>query len=220
MFQKFFDTKYKESYQKNIEEVRKIMEKSATSRDFKQLNAKIKKYAEKLGIFTVEQIRDEIKKSDIVASFFAKDPLKQNFSEFTMREFYEKETKTELKKPADMRFHKGELLLERKRVVGGSKSVDFVGTTTNAQQATTSIYYWFKYIGSSGGSQDNQYEDVVSTIREVEEFIIHNPKNTIKFCMVIAGGYFTDTKIKSLQTKIKSETFISIINLNLFTGSE
>lgn len=90
--------------------------------------------------------------NDLVVSFFAKDPLKQNITEKECEKWIGVK-----KLPANgknsIRFDsEGNIVSER--IADTSKSADFL---------VEGIYFTQKYIGnSSGGAQDNQYNDVAN----------------------------------------------------------
>ena len=73
MFEDMVIKREKELREKNLCELRNNLDSFDNT-------FKIQNYAEKYG-FSVDEIKDRIKTDDLVASFFSKDPSKQNFTE-------------------------------------------------------------------------------------------------------------------------------------------
>lgn len=117
---------------------------------------KIESYLNRFGdIFTKEEIISQIMSNDIVASFFAKDPAKQNLSEKECAKWIGVEKLPAFGKNC-IRFDSEGNIISKKEV-GASKSADFL---------VEGIYFTQKYTGeNTGGAQDNQYEDVVTFLK-------------------------------------------------------
>ena len=127
-----------------IEEVR-------NSLDERWVKIKINNHVEKFdGLFTYEDIIEQIKSNDIVASMFCKDPSKQNISE-KMVENILGIPKLPVSGANSIRFTPDGKLTGVKSI-GVSKSADFL---------FNGIYFTQKYTTEGGGAQDNQYNDVV-----------------------------------------------------------
>lgn len=136
---------------------------------------KIDNYLSRFGdIFTKEEVISQIMNNDIVASFFAKDPAKQNLSEKECAKWIGVEKLPALGKNC-IRFDSEGNIISRKEV-GASKSADFL---------VEGIYFTQKYTGeNTGGAQDNQYEDVIT-------FLMNGSKRQ-KVGAIVDGAYWED----------------------------
>ena len=199
-FDKLFQKKFKQQFDKNLLQVQIDVNKNPLP---KYLKIKIKNESIKKQ-FNENDIIENIKINKLYASFFCKNPLKQNLAEKTqyiiLKSLREKEPNGVLLKPkfpdikkCNLYLHKGKLVNQKLNM---SKSIDFVSESTNT-------YFCCKYINEYGGSQDNQYNDIKLFLNECK-----NIKNTnINICLVLNGKYFTKNKILELR---KIYNFINI----------
>lgn len=92
----------------------------------------------------------------------------------------------------------GELITNLKsKPLNSTKSLDFFDDGTNT-------YYVCKYTKGTGGSQDNQYEDVVLSaqgVRTIKEANLCEQN----FVFLLDGDHYTDTKLKNLKKLISPE---------------
>lgn len=131
----------------NLEVIRKQINQSWVKK-------KINSYLDRMGnIFTVEQVKQQILENDIVASFFAKEPGRQNISEELVQK-YLKIKKLSGQGEEDIRFDRTGNI----HIGEGSKAL----YTKNADFYLHNVYITQKYTGrSTGGAQDNQFKEVV-----------------------------------------------------------
>ena len=143
--------------------------------DSPQLKIKIENYIQRFdGIFTYDEIISQIKTNDLVASFFIKNPLKQNFCEKECAKWIGVE-RLPSKGKNFIRFNKEGEIVNRK-TFSSSKSADFL---------IEGIYFTQKYTGeNTGGAQDNQFNDVVDFLTKGS--IYH------KVGAIVDGAYWED----------------------------
>ena len=156
---------------RNIEEVRQDIDKA-------WVKEKIKNHIIAFdGLFTYDEIRQQILTNDLVASKFCKDPSKQNISENLAAKVLGWE-----KKPSQ-----------------GSKCIRFnddgdivstsAGNTKSADFQELGYYITQKYTEGEGGAQDNQRNDVIDFLK----------RGSIKHkVMAVVDGDYWDSKYKAL----------------------
>lgn len=181
--------------------------------DSKENIKKISKYAKENG-YSIEEVKEELKKSSMLVDFFATNPTKQNW--------YEKIAIQEMKKINGIKNikqlpknGKNSKYLVNGQIIEGkmnlmtkehTKSIDF-----EFDYYDYKIYATHKYTKESGGSQDNQYKDVIN-------FIENSIKNSIKniiFVVIVDGKYYDNvigkTKIgkrEELENRVKNTNTI------------
>jgi len=187
MFEDIVVKKEKELRAKNLNELRENLDSSDNT-------FKIQKYAEKFG-FLAEEIKDRIKSDDLVASFFAKDPSKQNFTEHLVAELLNTKTMPQQGKNCIRFDENGDMCSVKKP--NTSKSVDFHINNTYITQ---------KYTRSAGGAQDNQYADVV-------DFLIKGSKKN-KVAAIVDGSYWNEGKRDELKEYFKSNDNVQILSMD------
>lgn len=172
----------------NIDEVR-------NSLDERWVKIKVNNHAEKFdGLFTYEDIIEQIKTNDIVASMFCKDPSKQNISE-KMVEKILGIPKLPASGVNSIRFTPDGKLTGVKSI-GVSKSADFL---------FNGIYFTQKYTAESGGAQDNQYNDVV-------DFLV---KGSINYKVgAIVDGEYWDKKRDALREHFKDNPNVVVVSVD------
>lgn len=172
----------------NIDEIR-------NSLDERWVKIKINNHVEKFdGIFTYEDIVEQIKTNDIVASMFCKDPSKQNISE-KMVEKILGIPKLPASGANSIRFTPDGKLTGVKSI-GVSKSADFL---------FNGIYFTQKYTAESGGAQDNQYNDVI-------DFLV---KGSINYKVgAIVDGEYWDKKRGALREHFKDNPNVVVVSVD------
>lgn len=140
-----------------------------------QLKIKIENYIQRFdGIFTYDEIISQIETNDLVASFFIKNPLRQNFCEKECAKWIGVK-KLPSKGKNCIRFNEeGEIV--NQKTVSSSKSADFL---------IEGIYFTQKYTGeNTGGAQDNQFNDVVDFLTKGSIYY--------KVGAIVDGAYWED----------------------------
>ena len=173
---------------------------------------KIKLYNERFdGMWTDEEIIEQIKKNDIVASIFSKDPAKQNLTEDIVANIIKSNKHVKdfqvLSKGGKNSIrlnNKGEFVYG-KCSMKDTKSVDYVFT-----YKTDKFYATQKFTRGKGGSQDNQCRDVI-------DFLKHGSlRNKEQFMAVLDGDYYTEEKMKELKEIFKDKKNIHINSADIF----
>lgn len=136
------------------------------------------------GMFSKEEIKRKILEDDLVASFFIKAPAKQNISEKVAEEILGPGSKLPATGKNSIRFNDN----------GDIVSVAF-GNTKSADFMYKDYYTTQKYTMNSGGSQDNQRNDVIDFLTRGS--IKH------KVCAIVDGDYWD--KYQQLLRKKFSE---------------
>lgn len=156
---------------KNIAEIRKDIDKS-------WVKEKIKSHMTAFeGLFTYDEIKQQILSNDLVASKFCKDPGKQNISENLAAQVLGWE-----KMPSQgsncVRFNdNGDIVFASS---GNTKSADFY---------ELGYYITQKYTDGEGGAQDNQRNDVIDFLKR------GSIKNKV---MAVVDGDYWDLKYRNI----------------------
>lgn len=148
------------------------------------------------GLTSKEKLSKEILENDIVASFFAKDPSKQNISEKLAEE--------ELQLP--------------KLPAMGVNCIRFKadGTKTHLNSASTksadfkygSTYITQKYTKEAGGAQDNQFNDVYLFLDWGAK--LHS------VAAIVDGDFWDNGKREQLKKMFKEKANIGVYSLDEF----
>ena len=156
---------------KNIEEVRKDIDKA-------WVKEKIINHMTAFdGLFTYDEIKQQILSNDLIASKFCKDPSKQNISENLA----------------------AKVLGWKKQPSQGSKCIRFndngdivstsAGNTKSADFQELGYYITQKYTEGEGGAQDNQRNDVIDFLK----------RGSIKHkVMAVVDGDYWDSKYRAI----------------------
>ena len=172
MFEDLVKQKEIELRNHNLEELRKELSSP-------NLIYKIQNYANKYS-FSVEEIKARIKVDDLVASFFIKDPYKQNFVETLVGKILRAEVLPQSGKRC-IRFDENGYVCSTKKP-GCSKAADFCINNTYITQ---------KYTRSAGGAQDNQYIDVID--------FLNKGSRRNKVAAIVDGSYWNTGKREELR---------------------
>lgn len=158
---------------------------------------KIEKYLEKNPFlnYTIEDVKQEILNNDLIASFFIKEPGRQNITEKAVANKIKKFKKVKdfinLPPTANLFVEDGEITNKRKL----NKSIDYTWKTGDKK-----VYASQKYTKDSGGSQDNQYKDIVSFLSSA----IKSQNKEIVFFAIVDGNYFDNQLKTKLRTKYET----------------
>jgi len=163
------------------------------------INTKITNYIERFSFLnlTEESIKEQILDNDIIASFFIKDPSKQNITETFFANYISNINGVlnfvNLPSVEKMFLINGAISNKR---TNGIKSIDYTWEFNNEFFIASQ-----KYTNGSGGSQDNQYNDVLT-------FLDNTTENCgFVSCVLVDGSYYTENKMNSLK-KYESKNVI------------
>lgn len=151
---------------------------------------KIVNWAEKYG-YDKNEVEQKIMNDDMFAAMFAKDPIKQNYTEKIAEQLLGVK---HLANTAMSFTEDGELV--EGCAVNNSKSVDFI---------KDNVYITQKYTTSNGGAQDNQYRDVI-------QFLKYGSKRH-KVAAYIDGSYYTTAKRNELKRLFADNPNVQICSL-------
>ena len=77
------------------------------------------------------------------------------------------------------------------------------------------MYYFAKYINEEGGSQDNQYNEVISCIHEIQKYLEKTENNIYrKRFTIVVDGLYIDKRFQKL--KEYENSILYIVNSNDF----
>jgi len=164
------------------------------------LVVKVNNHINKCKLFSnVNEVLREITKSSLVASFFAKDPKKQNISEKSQLEFLNQKLNRLVSKPSCLYIMTdGKIEKHTKHPSNATaKSIDFE-SIDNSCGFDCQEYYFAKVTEQGGGAQDNQWTDVRSFIEGAKKNldIIKSEKGDYslgpKFIAVVDGHFYWD----------------------------
>lgn len=193
-FIKIVEEAKRKARQKNIIEVRKDIDKA-------WVKEKIDNHVLAFdGIFTAEEVKQEILSSDIVASKFCKDPGKQNITE-KLAARYLNVDKLSAQGKNCIRFN------DEGDIVSSS-----VGTTKSADFLYNGYYATQKYTDGKGGAQDNQRNDVIDFLK----------RGSIKFkvAAIVDGAYWEEYR-PILQEQFKDNPNVLITSISeIITNKE
>lgn len=155
---------------------------------------KLQNHIKRFGyMFSIDEIKEQIIKNDLVASLFCKDPSKQNIAE----EYGLQLLKLQ-KLPAS-----------GKNCIRFSPTGEIVhiasGNTKSADTIYNGYYTTMKYTEETGGAQDNQKRDVI-------EFLEKGSKQH-KVCAIVDGSYW-NTGRKELKNMFKDNPNVLITSID------
>ncbi len=173
---------------------------------------------------SIESILKKIKTDPEIATFFAKDPAKQNEAETLVSELIKQNPtinnfkvlpKAGIKSiriGIDGNFIYGNKTQNNKtsnKIENATKSVDFYF------EIDTDIYYCTqKFTRGAGGSQDNQCHDVIN-------FLTYGSRNTSNdesryFVAILDGDYFNSKKIDEINETFNTYTNVFATSADFF----
>jgi hypothetical protein len=149
---------------------------------------------------TIEDIKKRILEDDLTASFFIKDPKTQNFTEKLIADKVKKisiiENFKNYSSNVKLFLYDGEVQSERNYNL---KSIDY-----SIKCKGKRIYITQKYTTGNGGSQDNQFIDVLNFL---EKSKIKKGSNLIAMALV-DGSYYTKDKLDKLKQYENENTVV------------
>lgn len=186
-FEFFVKQKQSELIQQNLLDVRENLNQP-------DYQLKISNYCKKFN-FDLNDVKEQIMSNDLVASFFAKDPLKQNFTEKLTAELLKVNPMPQQGKNCIRFNERGEIVSTRTSKT--SKAADF---------CINEVYVTQKYTRGRGGAQDNQYNDVVDFLSKGS--IQH------RVAAIVDGSFWDEGKRSELKECFKNNTNVSIYAMN------
>lgn len=142
---------------------------------------------------TFDEIKNLIMTDDLVASFFIKDPSKQNLTEKMFAELISNiegvEDFEDLSSSTNVYLQNGKLVRLTNRPIN-LKTVDYMFEYKSKRYICTQ-----KYTNEKGGAQDNQYHDVALFLQQS----IGLPRAEGIAVALVDGDYYTIPKIVALQ---------------------
>ena len=147
------------------------------------------------GMWSAEEVKEQILTNDIVAAKFAKDPGRQNIGEVAVNNLLGADKKLGVNQ---VRFNERGEKISGPQQVGCSKSADYL--------LDDGIYYTQKFTTGAGGAQDLAYHDVI-------EFL---EKGSIlyKVGAILDGTYWDNGKRDELKQYFANNPNVSIISMD------
>lgn len=192
-----YEIKYKLALQENKARIQQEINSPATL-------LKIKNWAEKFG-YEIEVVKQKILTDEMFATFFIKDPAKQNIYEKTAVDYltpYFQGGAFRKVSPAGTNAlfldEEGRITIERS--IECTKSIDFQGFKNNKF-----YYITHKYTKESGGAQDNQLNDV-------KHFLSNAMKsdNSLGYLVAILDGPYYKNKFEELRRVYNKENILIV----------
>lgn len=142
---------------------------------------------------SVEDIQDQISNNELIASFFAKDPSRQNISEKYFAQVVKNIEGVEhfSNLPSSTRwFLVDGVVAEVLSKPVGLKSLDYIFAYKNKRVVATQ-----KYTKADGGAQDNQYNDLVAFLQNS-----FNMEDDVLAIVLADGEYYTKRRLDTLKS--------------------
>lgn len=174
---------------------------------------KIQLYSERFdGMWTESELLKQVQENEVVASFFAKDPAKQNITEQIVADIIKSNEEVEnfsvLSKSGknSLRLDDKGNLIKGNSGMKNTKSVDYSFQYRGSQVLATQ-----KFTRGTGGSQDNQCRDVI-------DFLKHGSLREGKeqFMAILDGDYYSEEKMNELKDMFKNNKNITISSADMF----
>lgn len=182
-FEKYIDTIRTQKLKENIKPLREQIYSGWAQK-------KIENWAVRYG-YDKDEVEQKILMDDMFAASFAKDPMKQNYTEKIAEQLLQVKhlpnTGISFTKDGELCSHPA---------AGNSKTVDFI---------KDGVYITQKYTRGQGGSQDNQYRDVI-------QFLTYGSKN-YKVAAYVDGSYYTPAKQRELEKMFEHNPNVQICSL-------
>lgn len=182
-FEKYIDTIRTQKLKENIKPLREQIHSGWAQK-------KIENWAMRYG-YDKNEVERKILVDDMFAASFAKDPMKQNYTEKIAEQLLQVK---HLPNTGISFTKEGELCPHP--AAGNSKTVDFI---------KDGVYITQKYTRGQGGSQDNQYRDVI-------QFLTYGSKK-YKVAAYIDGSYYTPVKRRELEKMFEHNPNVQICSL-------
>ncbi|VEU74719.1 Uncharacterised protein [Mycoplasmopsis citelli] len=203
-----------DKYQKEIKKLW-IKEREALKEKIKKIGLD-SQLIKKVNLFSERCFLDENEKEkicqklieldDFTLSVLMKDPKRQNIYEKTLlNHLKEAKIKAEILPNHGRNAYyliNDEIITNLDRKPKNVKSLDFKISLSNKE-----IFIVHKYTEVSGGSQDNQFQDVLNQISQIGKLT----KDKILFCL--DGDYYNKNKINQLKTDNKNIKVTKIENI-------
>lgn len=182
--------------EKNINQLLRDVEKTPLP---KYLKVKIDHYLDRFPFLdlTESSVIESIKTNVVVASFFIKEPKKQNVAENNQLVELEKRFK-DIKKLKTQ--GKSAYYLTTDGLVTNLVKRPLIDSTKSIDAQCGKAFFYLKTINGVGGFQDSQYDDAKQFLTLAKHVVSH------KFYLVIDGTYFTQSKKEELSTLITTNT--------------
>lgn len=182
----------------NFKELKRIARKENVKILREEINEpwverKIMNHIERNNFITLnkEQIKNKILSDDLVASFFVKDPSRQNFTEIVIASILQKKSNIENfvnhSSNTNLFVVDGQIVNHR---VDGIKSIDYSWETKGKK-----VYASQKYTKEAGGAQDNQYNDILNFLSNAKK----NNDKDLMFFAIVDGDYYSDDRINIMR---------------------
>ena len=186
-----YEQNYKKAYIKNRQTLKEQIENDPLLKNNKQLNIKINNFCQKHQLDR-RTVITEIKKSEVVQAFFAKDPQKQNIHEQTASSIIQEnpDIKNFKNLQNNSLYLVSGIVMDKKEKQGKGFNIETKTIDFQWDYKEKRFYASHKYTKESGGSQDNQYRDLESFIKKANQ----STKTTEYFIAIADGEYYQQKK--------------------------
>ena len=147
------------------------------------------------GLFSVEDVREQILTNDIIAAKFAKDPGRQNIGEKAVNNLLGSDKKLGVNQ---VRFNEYGEMISGPAKAGCSKSADYF--------LDDEIYYTQKFTTGFGGVQDLAYHDVIEYLEKGSIFYTVGA--------ILDGTYWESGKRDNLKRYFANNPNVVIVSMD------
>lgn len=150
---------------------------------------------------SIDVVIDRMKTDSLLRSLFRKEPRKQNILEVCQMKWIKANLYPDVVKLPQ--YTGGTYFCDGKKVKCVQETRPPNATKTmDLHVPSENIYMFLKYTDGSGGAQDNQFKDVVQTLKEIGKYYDANPTSIDTFVIYADGTYYTDKKLQYLKDMI------------------
>jgi hypothetical protein len=208
---------------KNIPQTKKAAESLLVdiySKKNEWLLIKVKNHINRTGIdSTVDDILNQIVKSDFIASLFCKSTVKQNSSEVCQMSFLKEQRGFDLIKLPSNGNDAWRFILNSGKFIQTSK---LEGKTSHSFDFRFNGKYDYfimaKLTTSQGGGQNQQRQEMLDIIDCMKMYFKENPNSNKRFVLLLDGDSYNGAGIYPFVEKAKLEERILIVNSDTFNA--
>jgi hypothetical protein len=96
----------------------------------------------------------------------------------------------------------------KKNAIRGERTKSFDAKQIHNNETT---FYFLKYVGAKGGSQDNQIRDLLQMTEYADKYVSYNPSTTYNFVGIIDGVFNVEIIAKAMK-RIVNKKKVHIIS--------
>lgn len=177
-------------------------------------SSKIKNHVERFdGVLEYDEIMARLKTDTVIASFFAKDPAKQNNTEIWVANMIKENISVKnfsiLSKGGTDSVRIG---VDGNMIFGDSKELSTKSVDFKFEIGNETFLCTQKFTRGRGGSQDNQKKDVIEFLRYGSRVM----KDKTVFVAILDGDYFDEKELSSINSMFKQYKNVFATSADMF----